>query len=204
MARTSEDCASAAQAILDDATQAAWTGEYAGCSDLVADVWPGDVLHVNAPSRGCVADAVVREVAIEAVDPANERSWYAIKFANEAAEPVAIKTRPVTTAQIEKLVMRDPAVFALDGLPQAQVTDVTSTSVALDTGCDPIAGGGFEIRRSDSGWDVRIDRNLVGRFQTRVITVPRLSRVASYWIRQYDAAGSYSRVATLLHVDYPL
>jgi len=204
MARTSEDCASAAQAILDDATQAAWTGEYAGWSDFVPEMWPGDVVHVNAPSRGCVADVVVREVAIEAVDPANERSWYAVKFANEAAVPIAIKTRPVTAAQVEKLEMRDPAVFALSGLPQAQVTDVTSTSVTLDMGCDPIASGGFEIRRSDSGWDARIDRNLVGRFQTRVITVPRLSRVASYWVRQYDATGRYSQVATLLHVDYPL
>ncbi len=90
------------------------------------------------------------------------------------------------------------------GLPQAQVTDVTSTAVTMDMGVAAIAGGGFEIRRSDSGWDARIDRNLVGRFQARVITVPRLSRVVSYWVRQYDAAGRYSQVATLLHVDYPL
>jgi hypothetical protein len=175
-------------------------GEYAGWSDFVPEVWPGDVLHVEARSRGCVADAVIREVGIEAVDPANERSWMTMKFANEAADPVAI----VTTAASEKLTVRDAQIFALAGLAQAQVTDITSTSVTMDMGCDPLEGSGFEIRRSDSGWDARIDRNLVGRFNTRVITVPRLSRVVSYWVRQYDAAGRYSQVATLLHVDYPL
>jgi hypothetical protein len=199
-ARTSEDCANAAKAMLDDATQEAWKGEYAGWSDFVPEVWPGDVMHVKAPSRGCVADAVVREVAIEAMDPANERNWIVMKFANEAAEPLAIATKPST----DKMTIPDAEKFALASLPQAQVMDVTSTSVTLDMGCNAIGGGGFEIRRSDSGWDPQVDRNLVGRFNTRVITVPRLSRVVSYWVRQYDAAGCYSRVATLLHVDYPL
>jgi hypothetical protein len=197
----------AAQAILDDSTQAAWVGEYQSWSDFLADdIWPGNVLHVNAPSYGCVADVVVREVAIEAMDPANERSWYELKFANEAAAPIAITTRPVTPLQAEKLVLLDPVRFALADLPQAQVTSITSTSVTMDTGVDPVAGGGFEIRTTDSGWDPQIGRNLVGRFNTRVITVPRLARVVGYWVRQYDNFNPcrYSRCATLLHVDYPL
>ena len=202
--RTSDDCANAAQAMLDDTTQAAWTGEYAQWSDyLPGDLLPGDVLCINAPSHGCAADVIVREVEIESADPANERSWYKVKFANDAAEPVAIVTRPATAAQKQKLELRDPTVFALPGLPQAQVTNITSTQVTIDAGCDPLAGGGFEVRWDDSGWGPQGGRNLVIRLNARVITVPRLSRVMSYWIRQYDSAARYSRSATLLHVDYP-
>jgi hypothetical protein len=205
-AKTSDDCGNAAQAILDDAAQQAWSGEYTTWSDFLgaADVWPGDAVQVEVPSRECSTQMIVRQVEIEAVDPANERSWYAVKFANEACEPIAIETGSVAPAQVLSATQLDPAVFALASLPQAQVTDITSTSVTIETGCNPITGGGFEIRRSDSGWDPQVDRNLVGRFNTRVITVTRLSRVMSYWVRQYDAANRYSRSATLLHVDYPL
>jgi hypothetical protein len=205
-ARTSEDCANAALAILDDSVQQAWSGQYATWSDFLgaADLWPGDAVKVDVPSRACSADMIVREVEIDAVDPANDRSWYSIKFANEACESIAIHTTAATPAEILSATQLDPQVFILPGLPQAQVTDITSTSVTIDMGCDPVAGGGFEIRRSDSGWDPLVDRNLVGRFNTRVITVTRLSRVMSYWVRQYDGENRYSRSATLLHVDYPL
>jgi hypothetical protein len=203
-ARTSDDCANAAPAMLDDMTQVAWAGEYRQWSDFLPDdTWPGDVLTLNVPSRGCAADMIVREVQVEAADVANERSRYALKFANESAAPVAIKTRPVTLGQAQKITPRDPAVFALAGLPQAQVTNITSTQVTLDAGCDAIAGGGFEVRWDDSGWGPLGGRNLAGQFAARVITLPRLSRVVSYWIRQYDSANRYSRWATLLHVDYP-
>jgi hypothetical protein len=60
------------------------------------------------------------------------------------------------------------------------------------------------VRYDDSGWNASIDRNLVGRYNTRVITVTRLAKVVSLFVRQYDATNRYSRSATLLHVDMPL
>ena len=47
--------------------------------------------------------------------------------------------------------------------------------------------------------------NLAGRFSTQTFTLPRLSRVQSYYLRQYDASSpaKYSRHSALLHVDYP-
>lgn len=50
------------------------------------------------------------------------------------------------------------------------------------------------------------DRNLAGRFATRSFTLPRLSRVEDYYVRQYDASSpaKYSRYSTALHLDYPL
>lgn len=203
--RTSVDCANAAQAMLDDAMQPAWSGEYQAWSDfLPSDLWPGDVLQLNMPSRGCAASVVVREVELQSLDPADERSWYAITFANDAAKPVTIKTRVVTPLEAEKLLMPNAAVFTLGGLQQAEATTITSTQVTIDAGCNPIAGGGFEVRWNDVGWGPQTDTNLVGRFTTRVMTAPRLARSASYWVRQYDGAGHYSTFATLLHVDWPL
>ncbi|HSS95615.1 MAG TPA: hypothetical protein VLK33_01220, partial [Terriglobales bacterium] len=68
------------------------------------------------------------------------------------------------------------------------------------------AGGGIEIRRSDTGWGPYNDRNLVGRFSTQTTTLPRLSRVQDYYLRQYDASTPprYSRYTAALHLDYPL
>jgi hypothetical protein len=51
---------------------------------------------------------------------------------------------------------------------------------------------------------VSIDRNLVGRYNTRTFMVPRLTRVQDYWIRKYDNKGNYSQHSALLHIDYPL
>ena len=63
-----------------------------------------------------------------------------------------------------------------------------------------------EVRWSDAGWGPANDRNLVGRFGTQGFTLPRLSRVQSCFLRQYDASvpPKYSRYSTALHVDYPL
>jgi hypothetical protein len=204
-AKTSEDCANAGRAILKDQSKQAWSGEYATWSDcLESDVWPGDAVEIRAASLGCETRAIVREVEIGTVDPANGRSWYAIKFANEAAEPIAIQTTPVTAGEVTRAIVQERERFTLANLPQAAVTEITSTSVTIDTGLEPIAGGGFEVRRTDSGWNPLVDRNLIGRFQTRLITLPRLSRVQTYCVRQYDGAGQYSSCATQLHVDYPL
>ncbi len=94
----------------------------------------------------------------------------------------------------------------LAALTGAVVTEVTSTTISLDAGTTLLAGGGVEIRWSDQGWGPDNDRNLVGRSSTQTLTVPRLTRVQTYFLRQYDASvpPKYSRVSSSLHVDYPL
>ena len=65
-ARTDVDCENAALAILDDATGNAWSGSYETWSDFLpgaaADIFPGDAIAVNVPSRGASFTAIVREV----------------------------------------------------------------------------------------------------------------------------------------------
>jgi hypothetical protein len=55
-------------------------------------------------------------------------------------------------------------------------------------------------------WGFDNDRNLIGRFGTRVITLPRLSRVQTYFLRLYDSSSpaNYSEFSTAIHVNYPL
>jgi hypothetical protein len=90
-------------------------------------------------------------------------------------------------------------------LTAAQITTVASTTSSIDAGISPPIGGGFEVRWSDSGWNQFNDENLAGRFTTQTFTLPRLSRVEDYFLRQFDASvpPKYSRHSTALHIDYP-
>ncbi|HUS19119.1 MAG TPA: hypothetical protein VMZ25_05680 [Terriglobales bacterium] len=207
-ARNSADCTVAAEAILEDATQPAWQGTYECWSDflpsgIASDPLPGESVSVISPSRDADFTATIREVEIQVRDLAEDRSIYKLKFANDAAAPLAFEA--------EKGILREPlenvvaAAENLADLPNAEITGITSTTITVDCGVAPPVGGGVEVRRTDFAWSAETDRNLIGRFTTQVFTLPRLARIQTYCIRQFDTATPhrYSRNATALHVDYP-
>jgi hypothetical protein len=206
--RTTGECELAALALLDDSTVQARTGEYRVWSGFLPggadDIWPGDALHVVARSQDF--RAVVREVDIEMADPAGNHSRYTVRFANDASAPLGLELAAARSGPLGSVTSTTATVgstYTAD-LPDAEITAITSTTLTVDAGCVPPAGGGIEVRRSDSGWGTEQDRNLAGRYTTRAFTLTRLSRVQTYYLRQYDSAGRYSRYSTLLHVDYPL
>jgi hypothetical protein len=94
-ARTDVDCENAALAILDDAMGTAWCGTYETWSDFLpgaaADIFPGDAIMVNIPSRGASFTAIVRIVEIQIADPADDRGFYTIEFANDLGGPLGIE-----------------------------------------------------------------------------------------------------------------
>jgi hypothetical protein len=210
--RTQSECELAALAALDDFVQPAWSGTYSTWSDFLpsgpsSDIFPGDAVSVNVPSRNANFTAIVREVDVTASDPANDRSEYKIAFANDAAAPLSLELQlPQKTQNV--LVTATTATsgseFIAD-LASAEVTAVTSTTVSIDAGAVPPAGGGIEVRTSDAEWSAAGDRNLLGRFTTQTFTVTRLTRLVTYYLRQYDASSPrrYSRYSTALHLDYP-
>ena len=206
--RTSHDCENAATALLDDTTQAGWSGKYQAWNSLLdSEFWPGDGVAVQAPSRGAAFTAIVREVQIECADPAGDNELHTILFATDAAEALSFSfdhTKISSSLETPALALGGISPWIAD-VTGAEVTAVTSTSVTIDAGQDPPAGGGFEVRRSDLGWNPANDRNLIGRYPTRTLSLPRLGRVQDYYLRQYDAGAPprYSRFSTLLHVDYP-
>ncbi|HSE49744.1 MAG TPA: hypothetical protein VLA96_11095 [Terriglobales bacterium] len=211
-ARTSAECETAALALLDDSTQQAWAGEYRAWSDALpggpaTDVWPGDAFAVDIPSRGAEFTALVREVELLCADLRGDGSRYRIAFANDAAQPPGFAFDPARLDEpLEDVATVTTAgtLFAPD-LSAAEITGATSTTVDIDCGLTPPAGWGVEVRRSDRDWGEENDRDLVGRFTTRTFTVPRLTRVVDFFLRQHDDSSprKYSRNATLLHLDWP-
>jgi hypothetical protein len=220
--RTAEDREAAAFALLDDTVKPAWAGEYVTWSDFLpqgaVDVYPGDALQIDVADLGTSVCAVIREVEIEMVDGANDRGRYTLRFANDAADPISVnlgasKLRLASaTSSVEsmsagiptKVVSRSAIGSAIASLSDAEVVEITSDSVTIDTGVTPPVGGGFEVRSSgDWGWGTVTDRNLQGRFTTRTFTLPKNERGQDYYLRMYDGATppNYSGRATLLHVD---
>ena len=161
------------------------------------------------PSRSAELQAIVREVEMVVMDLAGDHTQYTIRFANDAAKPLAAEFQTGLVKQSLDLVAiprNAVGATALPDLTAAEITQTSSISVTIDTGIDPLNGGGFEVRWSDSGWGAAIDRNLVGRFNMRIFTVPRLARVQNYYLRQYDSSSpaKYSRYSAALHLDFPL
>ncbi len=211
LAPTSIDCENAAVALLDDAVQPAWAGEYRVVSDFLptGDVVPANAAQISSPSRGAAFAAIVREVELQVISLRDDRSEYLLRFSNDAAELLAFKfetmTLPEPLTAVFTTTVPSSSLY-LPPLTAAQVTNVIATEITVDAGIAPPTGGGIEVRRSDGGWGGGSDGNLAGRFATQTFTLPRLSRVQGYYLRQYDASSpaKYSRDSALLHVDYPL
>jgi len=199
--------------LIDDGINPGWAGEYDAWSDFLPgnaeDIFPGDAMDVNVPSQHAIFRAIVREVNIAVLDLDGEHSQYKIRFADDAAEPLAFAFDTAMVSHSLNITATDVAAIGasfLSDLTASEITQVTSTTVSIDAGTDVSAGIGFEVRRSDSGWGQDNDRNLVGRFSTRNFSVPRLARVQDYFLRQYDNSipARYSRYSAGLHIDYPL
>ena len=210
--RTSADCEIAALALLDDAGQG-WSGEYRAWSQFLpggaADIFPGDGLAVNVPSRMATFTAIVREVDVEITDIAGENSRYTLRFV-DAGDPsldfAFVAALMKQTQVLTPIDVTEVGNYYLADLTDAEVTNVTSTTVTVDAGWTPPAGGGIEVRYSDEGWGVGYNGNLMGRFTSSSFTLTRYARAQDYFLRSYDSSATpkYSRYSAALHVDYPL
>ncbi|MGA6986874.1 MAG: hypothetical protein WBZ01_12535 [Terriglobales bacterium] len=210
--RTDADCEIAALALLDDAGQG-WSGEYQAWSQFLpggaADIFPGDGLAVNVPSRAATFTAIVREVDVEITDIAGENSRYTLRFV-DAGDPsldfAFVAALMKQTQVLTPIDVSEVGNFYLADLTDAEATDVTSTTVTIDAGFTPPTGGGIEVRNSDQGWGIGYNGNLIGRFTTSSFTLTRYARAQDYFLRSYDSSTPprYSRYSAALHVDYPL
>ena len=206
--RSTVDCENAALALLDDGAGAI-SGQYNAWNDsLGGDIWPGDALALDLPSREMSATAIVREVDLDLVDLATDHAQYAIKFANDAAAALAFEfeigggskaARPLAPAVIVPVA----DTTYLSDLVHAEVTSVSAGIINVDCGVTPPAGGGIEVRRTDTGWGLADGFNLVGRFTTQTFSVAKLALIVDFYLRQFDAQGNYSRYSAALHVDMP-
>ena len=205
--RSSLDCRNAAQAIVQAASgvSALWSGSYKGIRNFFAtDVWPGDALQLNAPSASLNAQVVVRTVKVSYTASYPDLVDYAITFANDWADDLAIKTSVTVPADAWLPATANPTVLA--NLNALTVTSMSGNTVTINTGATAPTGGGFEIRRRDFAFQPGEDTNLVMRGSEPTMTFTRVLASDRYYIRMFDGATppNYSEFSAALFINLPL
>jgi hypothetical protein len=205
-ARSSQDCRNAAQVIAQAAASvsALWSGTYKGIgTSFNADVWPGDALLLNAPSTSLNAQVVVRSVRVSYRASYPDLVEYAISFANDWADDLAIKTS--STVPADAWLPAPAALTVIANLTGLTVTALSGSTVTINTGTAPPAGGGFEIRRRDFAFMPGEDPGLVMRGALENMTFSRESANDKFYIRMYDGSTppNYSEFSTALFINLP-
>ena len=206
-ARSSADCRNAALVMEQAAAgvSALWSGTYKGTrSSFASDVWPGDALLLNAPSTNLDAQVVVRTVTMSYKASYPDLVEYAIAFANDWADDLAIKTSTTVPANTWLPAAISPTVLA--NLNSLTVTTLNGTTVAINTGVTPATGGGFEIRLRDFDFMPGEDPSLVMRATQPAMTFSRITANDRFYLRIYDGSTppNYSEFSTALFINLPL
>jgi hypothetical protein len=206
-ARCSADCRNAALVMEQAAAgvSALWSGTYKGTTvSFASDVWPGDALLLSAPSLDLNAQVVVRTVKVSYGASYPDLVEYAIAFANDWADDLAIKTS--ATVPADAWLPAPIAPTLLPNLTSLTVTTLTGNTVGITVGVTQPAGGGFEIRRRDFAFMPGEDPDLVARTSLPNMTFSRESANDRFYIRMYDSATppNYSEFSTALFINLPL
>jgi hypothetical protein len=206
-ARSSADCRNAALVMEQAAAgvSALWSGTYKGMRfSFASDVWPGDALLLNAPSSSLDAQVVVRTVTVSYRASYPDLVEYAIAFANDWADDLAIKTS--ATVPVDAWLPAPVAPTVLANLTGLTVTTLTGTTVTVNAGMTPPTGGGFEIRTRDFTFMAGQDPALVMRSTQATMTFSRISANDRFYIRMYDGSTppNYSEFSTALFINLPL
>jgi hypothetical protein len=205
---SSADCENAAAALLSlsSSRAAAWKGTYTGWNmETQGDVWPGDLLAIEATSANINTNLVVRSVQIDMACSSPQLNKYTIHFANDWADALAIKTSSTVPADTW-LPQQPQAVEPLANLPTLNASSITSSTIAVNVGVTPPTGGGFEVRRRDWSFGPGIDSDLVLRSPVSNFTIPREAAVEQYFVRMYDGSTppNYSRFSSAIFVNVAL
>jgi hypothetical protein len=129
---------------------------------------------------------------------------YAIAFANDWADDLAIKTSTTVPADASLPAAITPTV--LSNLTSLTVTTLNGSAVAISAGVTPPTNGGFEIRRRDFAFMPGEDPGLVVRASLPNIVFSRETANDRFYIRMYDGSTppNYSAFSTALFINLPL
>jgi hypothetical protein len=206
-ARSSQDCRNAAQTMVSAAAgvSALWSGTYKGTRvSFASDVWPGDALELNAPSLNLNTQMIVRSVKVSYRASYPDLVQYAISFANDWANDLAIKTSETVPEDAWLPATINPTY--LPNLSTLTVTAMSGNTVTVNAGATPPASGGFEVRRRDYAFMPGEDPDLAMRGPEPNMTITRLSVSDRFFIRMFDAATppNYSEFSAALIINLPL
>jgi len=207
-ALSSADCENAASALLSlsSGRAAAWKGTYTGWNmETQGDIWPGDLLAVTAPSANMTADLVVRSVQIDMGCTSPQMNRYTIRFANDWADALAIKTSFAVPADTW-LPLQPQTVEPLANLQTLDMSPINASAIQVNANATPPSGGGFEVRRRDWSFGPGSDSDLVLRSPVSNFTIPREAAMEQYYVRMYDGSTppNYSRFSSAIIVNVPL
>lgn len=209
-ARSSEDCESAAQALLAIATSesAALAGSFLwGGPD--EDVWPGDLLQIT--QKGTTLHLLIREVVLRCGHTLPEWLVYSIQFANDWATEwkdglgLVLSDSVARDTELPYSPAAEPALV-LANLPLLRATTVNETSLQVDAGIAAPEGGGFEVRRRDWSFGPGGSADLVLRSPVRSFSIPRVTPGERFFVRMFSggAAPQYSRWSSALIAHLPV
>jgi hypothetical protein len=184
---------------------ALWSGTYKSNSlSLAADVWPGDGLELNVPSASINAQVVARAVKLSYASSYPDLVSYEVTFANDWADDLAIKTSERVPADAWLPAPVTPTL--LQNLNGLTVTALSGSTVTVNAGVAPPAGGGFEIRLRDFAFMPGEDPTLLMRGSQQMMTFSRVSAADRFYIRMYDGSTppNYSEFSAALFINLPL
>ncbi len=137
--RSSQDCENAAVALLASSCdrKAAWAGTYTVSNPQVGDIWPGDLLDVVCDSSQLNAQLLIRSVQIEIASSWPSVHRYTVQFANDWAEPLAIKTS--TSVPADAWIPSQPVLpgDTLANLPALSIGSISGTAITVEAGVTP-------------------------------------------------------------------
>jgi hypothetical protein len=205
-ARSSQDCETAAQAVLRFASSrsAAVAGSYTMVNPP-DDIWPGDVLDIRSADDSL--KVIVRGVTVDDGHAVPEVMEYRIAFANDWAEGLGLKLSEsvAVDALLPETASSAPGLV-LPNLQNLQLVSATGTQLQIDAGTNPPVGGGFEVRRRDWDFGPYVDQDLVLRSPVRSFSIPREAQVERYYVRMYDGSNPpvYSRFSSAVFTNLPV
>lgn len=214
--RTSAECELAGKAAIVDRELTQYQGTYTFSSFFLLDPTspdypvPGRFFSVNAPIRNInKLQFFVQKVTTTVLDLFSEVLAFQIQFGQDTyldktlnkfvdvktailkPQDLAVKPTPLQLSQV--------GVFYAPDLVDAKITNITASTITLDFGVVPVTGA--EVRRTDTGWGSN-DLNLIGRFTTQVVTLPRTQFEQAWYIRQVNGAST-SRYTKMLRTQIP-
>lgn len=205
VARSTEDCESAAEALLSVASDrgATMSGTYVAVNSR--DMWPGDVLSMS--DHGDTVNTLVRSVAIQDGMAVPELVTYHVTFASEWAEGLGIKLSEAVATDVilPEVAQAGPGTYLKD-VQGLTLVSASGTALQIDTGVVPPPGGGFEVRRRDGAFGAGVDQDLVLRSPVRNFSIPREAQVERYYVRMYDGSTPplFSRLSGAVFTDIPV
>lgn len=206
-ARSSIDCENACQAVLSFAENPAalWSGEYSfyNLQDQ-QDIWPGDALQLSSMSDGGSENVIVRSVTICSTSNFPEVLNYAIGFANEWADTLAIQLNHAISPVVNLPAAPQMAAGAyLENLNALLVTAISQTAIQVSAGVAAPANGGFEVRSKDYTFGADSKDGLVLRSPVPNFTITRSADEEQFYIRMYDGSNPpiYSRISSAIFTN---